>query len=201
MRAAWARRRRAMRGRASGAPRSRGPAMAVEVEAGGNRAGPRPCAGRRRRLLPGEVGGVARVDLELLRRWPGRCAPSCGQMPARRAKSMPGRPAGRRRERRRPSRLTSRPWRPASVGVRERPRSAARGLGQGCGLGRIGNASCSADAADFRPSRRQALVGVVGAQAQPVLGARGEHAVGLGDAARHQVVDHHADIGVGAARR
>ena len=57
------------------------------------------------------------------------------------------------------------------------------------------------DAAELQPRRRQALVGVVGAQAQPVLGARGEHAVGLGDAARHQVVDHHADVALGAARR
>ena len=33
---------------------------------------------------------------------------------------------------------------------------------------------------------------------QPVFGARGEHAVRLGDAARHQVVDHDADIAFGA---
>ena len=44
----------------------------------------------------------------------------------------------------------------------------------------------------------QPLVGIVGPQGQPVLGAGGEHAVGLGHAARHEVVDEHADIGLGA---
>ena len=48
------------------------------------------------------------------------------------------------------------------------------------------------------PERRQPLVGIVGAQLQPVLGARGEHAIGLGDAARHEIVDHDAEIAVGA---
>ena len=66
------------------------------------------------------------------------------------------------------------------------------------GLGFVGNSSCSANAADPQTFGRQALVGVVGAQAQPVLGARGEHAVRLGDAARDQVVDHDAEIAVGA---
>ena len=43
-------------------------------------------------------------------------------------------------------------------------------------------------------------VGVVVAQQQPVLGARGEHAVGLVDALGHQVVDQHADVGLVASQ-
>ena len=54
------------------------------------------------------------------------------------------------------------------------------------------------DAAELHAFRRQPLVGVVDAQAEPVLRARGEHAVGLAHAARDQVVDEHADIGLGA---
>ena len=53
------------------------------------------------------------------------------------------------------------------------------------------------DRADPEPQRGQPLVGIVGAQGQPVLGARGEHAVGLGGPAGHQIVDEDADIGVG----
>ena len=55
-----------------------------------------------------------------------------------------------------------------------------------------------ADAAERQPLRRQPLVGVVDPQAEPVLGARGEHPIGLADAARDEVVDEHADVGFGA---
>src|SRR5262249_31203306 len=44
----------------------------------------------------------------------------------------------------------------------------------------------------------QALVGVVGAQPQPVLGARRKYAVGLGNTAGNEVVDHDAEVAVGA---
>ena len=54
------------------------------------------------------------------------------------------------------------------------------------------------DAAERDALAGQPLVGIVGAQRQPVLGARGEHAIGLGDAAGDQVVDHHAEIAFGA---
>ena len=46
----------------------------------------------------------------------------------------------------------------------------------------------------------QTQVGVVFAQLQAVLGAAGEHAIGLGDAARHQVIDQHAQVGLVATR-
>ena len=46
----------------------------------------------------------------------------------------------------------------------------------------------------------QTQVGVVLAQLQSVLGAAGKHAVGLGDAARDEVVDQHAQVGLVAAR-
>ena len=55
-----------------------------------------------------------------------------------------------------------------------------------------------ADAAERLAERRQPLIGVVGPEPQAELGARREHAVGLADAPRHQIVDHHADIAVGA---
>ena len=42
---------------------------------------------------------------------------------------------------------------------------------------------------------RQAQVGVVGAEQEAVLGARGEHAVGFVDVAGNQIVDEYADIG------
>ena len=44
----------------------------------------------------------------------------------------------------------------------------------------------------------QALVGIVGPQGQTVFGTRGEHPVRLGDAARHEIIDHDAEIAVGA---
>ena len=57
------------------------------------------------------------------------------------------------------------------------------------------------DDAECLARRRQTPVGVVGPQRQPIFGARGEHAIGLADALRGQVVDQHADIGVGAVER
>ena len=57
------------------------------------------------------------------------------------------------------------------------------------------------DAADVDAERRQPLVGIVGAKRKAVLGAAGEHAIGLGHAAGDEVVDHHAEIAVGAGRR
>ena len=55
-----------------------------------------------------------------------------------------------------------------------------------------------ADAAERNTPVRQALIGIVGAQRQPIFGARGEHAIGLGDAAGDEIVDHHAEIAFGA---
>jgi hypothetical protein len=44
----------------------------------------------------------------------------------------------------------------------------------------------------------QPLVRVVGAQREAIFGARGEHTVRLGDAARDQIVDHDAEVALGA---
>ena len=68
-----------------------------------------------------------------------------------------------------------------------------RHLGRECALPRSGPTQPIA-----MPFAGQPLVGVVGAQRQPVFGARGEHPVRLGDAARDQIVDHHAEIAFGA---
>ena len=52
-----------------------------------------------------------------------------------------------------------------------------------------------ADAADRNSFAGQTLIGVVGAQLQTIFGARSEHAIRLADAARNEIVDHHADVG------
>ena len=44
------------------------------------------------------------------------------------------------------------------------------------------------------------LVGVIGAEPQTILGPAGEHPIGLAHAAAHQIVDQHADIGLGAVQ-
>ena len=54
------------------------------------------------------------------------------------------------------------------------------------------------DAAGGDRLGRQPRRGIVGAQPKPIFGARGEHAIGLGNALEDEVVDHHADIGIGA---
>ena len=55
-----------------------------------------------------------------------------------------------------------------------------------------------ADAADRDAATGQPLVGIVGTEREPILGARREHAIGLGDAARDQIVDHHTEIALRA---
>src|SRR4029077_237582 len=50
------------------------------------------------------------------------------------------------------------------------------------------------------PPRREAPGRAVLAEAQPVLGAAGEHAVRLARPAGHEVVDEHAEVGVAALR-
>ena len=55
--------------------------------------------------------------------------------------------------------------------------------------------------AELQGQRPQPLFGVVAAQLQAVLGARGEHAVRLGDLLGDQVVDQHAEVGLAAAER
>ena len=56
------------------------------------------------------------------------------------------------------------------------------------------------DDAELASGFREAQIRVVLAQLQPVLGARGEHPVRLGDAARDEIVDQHAEVGLVAAR-
>ena len=62
----------------------------------------------------------------------------------------------------------------------------------------MGPRALGSDAAKRDPPIGQPLIGIIRPQRQPVLGARGEHAIGLGDAARHQIVDHDAEIAFGA---
>ena len=47
----------------------------------------------------------------------------------------------------------------------------------------------------------QAHVSVILAQGEPVFGTAGKHAIGLGNPARNQIIDQHAQIGFVAARR
>ena len=78
-------------------------------------------------------------------------------------------------------------------------------LEQVLGLGDLGHLLLQAlptrrvDQAQALAQGRQPAIGVVVPQQQAVLGPAGEHAVRLVDAAGHQVVDHHADVGLVAA--
>ena len=56
------------------------------------------------------------------------------------------------------------------------------------------------DQPEFAARRREPEVGVVLAQREAVFRAAREHAVRLGRAARDEVVDHHADVGIAAGR-
>ena len=56
------------------------------------------------------------------------------------------------------------------------------------------------DQAELASRRRQAQIGIVLAQQQAIFGAAREHAIRLARAARDQVVDEHADVGLVAAR-
>ena len=129
---------------------------------------------------------------------PGSTRPSSGQTARSRPSPMPGRASSSNAVRRRPSLLMSRPWRAASLGVRVRLSSRRRPSSRAAHLRANASRRLGLDQPQRQSGRRQTLVGIVGAQAQAVFGARGEHAIGLGDAARHQVVDHHAHIAVGA---
>ena len=78
-------------------------------------------------------------------------------------------------------------------GVQHRPSplQLVLGLAEGARPGRP-------HAAERDSLRRQPLVGVVGAQRQPELRSRREHAIGLTDPVSCEVVDHHPEIGFGA---
>ena len=183
--------------RASGAPRGQARQPGI-VEIGGNAHALLLAEGDDVGLLAVDIGGIAGVDLELRGNAGLDAARAAGQTRGAVARSMPGRASSSNAVRRRPSLLMSRPWRAASLGVRVRLSSRRRPSSRAAHL----RANASRRPAPMQPSvqsgRRQALVGIVGAQAQAVFGARGEHAIGLRDAARHQVVDHHAHIAVGA---
>ena len=53
---------------------------------------------------------------------------------------------------------------------------------------------------EFAPALGQAQVGVVLPEQQAVLGTAGEHPVGLGDPAGHEVIDQHAEVALAAGR-
>ncbi len=123
---------------------------------------------------------------------------SCGQIRITSAMPMFGYDSRSIALRRWPSFLSARPCRSASFGVTESDCARLPGLIERRGLGAERRRPRRPDAADRDALRGQPLIGIVGAQGQPVLGARREHAVRLGDAARHQIVDHHAEIALGA---
>ena len=65
-------------------------------------------------------------------------------------------------------------------------------------LGFEGGEGCVVDEAEGAAVRREADVGVVDAEVEAELGARGEHAVGLVGALADEVVDEDAGVGFGA---
>ena len=78
-------------------------------------------------LLPVDVGGIAGIDLELVRDLWAQRWPISGQIGRSRARSISGQASSSKALRRRPSLLTSRPWRAASSGVSVRlPAGAGR---------------------------------------------------------------------------
>ena len=93
----------------------------------------------------------------------------------------------------------ARPDRAASSGVSASAARSAAPSASFFDFAAKASARAPSDAADGDAERRQTLIGIVGAERQPVFGAAREHAVGLGDAAGHEIVDHHAEIAVGAA--
>ena len=129
---------------------------------------------------------------------PGSTRPSSGQMAAE--PSEPDARTGQQLERRPPAPVLVDVQAVAGglVGRQGQAVQQAPAIVQGCALAGERLAAAGLDQPQGQSGWRQALVGVVGAQAQAVFGARGEHAIGLGDAARHQVVDHHAHVAVGA---
>src|SRR5438874_506917 len=74
-------------------------------------------------------------------------------------------------------------------------RRKRKGPGDGAGRRQGGHfpgmegAPLDANAADSDAAVGEALIGVIRAQDQAILGTRGEHTIGFGDAARDQVVD------------
>ena len=86
----------------------------------------------------------------------------------------------------------------------EIPRRGRRGVERGSGLLELildlgeGARPLRADTAERDSLRRQALVGVVGAQRQAKLRPRGEHAIRFGDSMGREIVDHHPQVGLSA---
>ncbi len=73
--------------------------------------------------------------------------------------------------------------------------------GDGVALARVGVPARVVDDAELAATLRESQIRVVLAQLQPVLGARREHPIGLGHAARDEIVDEHAEIRLVAPRR
>ena len=152
-----------------------------------------------------DVGGLAvqidrvfGVDLELLgdlRRRTRRTAARSARRPA-----MPrsGYDSSSNAVRRWPSWLSARPCFAASVGVSDSEFASALAASSAAIFGVELPLPRRADAADRDALAGQPLIGVVGPQRQPIFGPRGEHPIRLGDAAGHQIVDHHAEIAFGA---
>ena len=171
------------------------------VEVGGDFSHLFPLQNRDVDLLAGDVRRHSGRRLRAGARSGWRGAPSSGQIERRRARSTPGKASSSNAVRRLPSRLISRPWAAAWLGLRVKASRAARPASRSARR----RSKAARRSGPTQPSsiarRRQALIGVVGAQPQAELGARREHPIGLGDAAGDEVVDHHADVGVGAGDR
>jgi hypothetical protein len=77
------------------------------------------------------------------------------------------------------------------------PRHGARSI-EPCHLGAMRPRPYRADAAERNTPIRQTLIGIVGAQRQPIFGPRGEHPIGLSDTAGDEIVDHDPEVAFGA---
>ena len=172
----------------------RKPTHGAVVEIGRQQQGLVPPEGQDIGLLPVQIAGIMPVGLQLQ----GHVGPnsaSSGQMPGELGE--PDAAMGEKLHGRTPLAVLGyrKPGRFQRRGRgRERGQPRAR-LRQGRGLGGKGGAAARPDRAPGLAQRGQAQVGIVGPQAKPIFGPRGEHAIGLVGAPGHQVVDHHPDIG------
>ena len=76
-------------------------------------------------------------------------------------------------------------------------RRTGESIGDGPGEGRVAASAFRSDAVPGDAAIGQAQPRIVGPQAEPVLGPGRQHAIGLGHAVQDQIVDQHADIGLG----
>ena len=143
-----------------------------------------------------------RIGLDLCHPRPGAMRPSSGHSPFQ----VDGnRSSDRKRStkalRRTPSWLIGMPRIASCWGVAVSVSTSRRASSMAAILVAKARSRPRPDTAPRRTLPGQPLVRVVGPEAEAILGPRREHAIGLGDATGHEIVDHDADVGLRAGER